>query len=185
MKKSLLYFALFAFAATTWTACDDDDDTPTPVLPQEVITTVNVELISDVDASDIVSLSFRDADGDGGEEPVTIGGTVAANTIYTFSTTFLNETVDPSDEEFNVTEEVRELASEHFVIYDSGNLNFDVQRDDEDADGNPLGLVGTFETGDAGTGNLQVILRHLPIKTPDGATGGDTDVDVSFPITVE
>jgi hypothetical protein len=179
MKKSLLYFALFAFAATTWTACDDDDDVEVPPNQGEVITTVNVALSS---SNDAVTLSFRDVDGDGGDDPVILGGTLDANTTYSFSTSFLNESVSPID---NVTDEVREEGTDHFVIYDSGALDLTVEISDEDDDGNPLGLLGTLTTSDAGTGQLQVILRHLPIKTPDGATGGDTDVDVSFPITVE
>ena len=179
MNKSILYFLLFTFAATTWTACDDDDEIPMVENPEELITTVNVSLASPTDAA---TLTFRDLDGDGGDAPIITGGTLDANTTYSFTTTFLNETETPAED---VTEEVREEGTDHFVIYESADLNFTFMRSDVDDDGNPLGLTGTLTTGDVGTGELQVILRHQPVKTPDGATGGDTDADVSFPITVE
>ena len=178
MNKSTLYFLLFCFAATTWTACVDDD-VPVVDNEEELITTVNVALSSPTDA---VTLNFRDLDGDGGDDGVVTGGTLDANTSYSFTTTFLNESETPTED---ITEEVREEGDEHYVIYESGSLSFDVMRSDVDSDGNPIGLTGTITTGAAGTGELQVVLRHEPTKTPDGATGGETDIDVSFPIVVE
>jgi hypothetical protein len=52
-------------------------------------------------------------------------------------------------------------------------------------------LTFTLTTGNVGTGNLTVTLRHLPNKSALGVSTGDitnaggaTDAYVSFPVTV-
>jgi len=57
--------------------------------------------------------------------------------------------------------------------------------------GKPIGLTFTLTTGNVGTGNLTVTLRHLPNKSASGVATGDiinaggaTDAYVSFPVTV-
>ena len=178
MKKSLFYFLLVAFAATTWTACDKDDDLDGGE-EEELITTLNVALTSSAGPA---TLNFQDLDGEGGDDGVTTGATLAANTTYEFSTTFLNESESPVED---VTEEIQEEDDEHFVDYQARGVALDVTYGDTDDDGNPLGLVGTITTGDAGTGEFQVILRHEPVKTATGATGGSIDIDVTFPVTIQ
>jgi len=178
MKKSLFYFFLCAFAATTWTACDKDDDLDGGE-EEELITTLNVSLTS---ASGSATLNFQDLDGEGGDDGTTTGATLAANTTYAFSTTFLDESESPAED---ITEEIQEEDDEHFVDYQVSGVTIDVAYGDMDDDGNPLGLVGTITTGDAGTGNFQVILRHEPVKTSTGATGGSIDIDVTFPVTIQ
>ena len=178
MKKSLFYFFLCAFAATTWTACDKDDDLVDDE-DEELITTLNVALTS---AAGSATLNFQDLDGEGGNDGTTTGATLAANTTYAFSTTFLNESESPAED---ITVEVSEESDEHFVAYQASGVTLDVTYGDTDNDGNPLGLVGTITTGDAGTGNFQVILRHEPVKTATGATGGSIDIDVTFPVTIQ
>ncbi|MFK8056188.1 MAG: type 1 periplasmic binding fold superfamily protein [Saprospiraceae bacterium] len=179
MNKSTINFLFFSLAATTWTACSVDDDIIVCCFPPELITTVNVDLLS---SSSAATLTFQDIDGPGGNDGVTTGATLSANTSYSFTTTFLNESVTPTED---VTVEVREEGTEHFVLYTSGALNFTFALSDLDTDGNPIGLTGTLTTGDAGAGDMQLILRHEPTKTSTGATGGETDIDVTFPITVE
>lgn len=175
--KNTFFLALVATAM--FASCTDDDQPVPPPNEEELITTVNVQLTS---SSETVTLMFQDTDGPGGNDPVITGGTLRENTAYSFTTTFLNESVSPTED---ITEEVREEGTEHFVLYTSGALNFSFVLDDADTDGNPIGLTGTLTTASAGTGDLQVILRHEPTKTATGATGGETDVDVSFPIVVE
>ena len=57
-----------------------------------------------------------------------------------------------------------------------------------DEDGNPVGIETTLTTGNAGSGTLTIILKHEPTKPNDGTAagaGGSTDVEVTFPITVQ
>ncbi len=179
MNKSTLYILLLILFGMTYQSCSIEDDIVCCTPPPELITSVNVSLVSQ---SDTLTLSFSDLDGEGGNDGVVEGGILDANTTYSFATSFLNESTTPAED---ITEEVREEGTDHFVDYQSGTLGFTVVRTDVDDDGNPIGLTGTFTTGDAGTGELQVILLHEPIKTADAATGGETDIEVGFPIVVE
>ncbi|MFT7376933.1 MAG: hypothetical protein ACI88Z_000758, partial [Sphingobacteriales bacterium] len=56
----------------------------------------------------------------------------------------------------------------------------------------PLGLQTTITTTDVGNGTLTVILRHEPNKSASGVAngdisnaGGETDIEVTFNITVQ
>lgn len=178
MKNTLLYFLLFAFATFSLTSCDPDDEIDDDN-EEELITTVNVVLSSPADA---LTLTFRDIDGEGGVDPVITGGTLDANTTYSYVATFLNESVTPTED---ITGEVQEENLEHFVSLSGIGLDVDVSITDVDDAGNPLGLTGTITTKDAGTGVLRLVLLHEPMKTSTGATGGSTDADISYPVTVE
>ena len=171
---ALLFFAL----SLTAVGCDDDDPV-TPPNEEELITTVIVELTN---GSTTETLRFTDIDGPGGDDPTTTGATLAANTTYSFSTMFLNESETPAED---VTIEVREEDEEHAVLYTAEGVQLSIATTDVDGDGNPLGLEGTLTTADAGSGSLRVVLRHEPVKTATTVTGGETDVDVTFPVTVQ
>ena len=101
----------------------------------------------------------------------------------------LNESVDPVDP---VHEEVKEEDESHqfFFLTDIDDLT--VAYDDIDADGRPVGLNSTLTTRAPGFGTLTVILRHEPDKSAEGVSdgdianaGGDTDIEVAFPIEVQ
>ena len=63
---------------------------------------------------------------------------------------------------------------------------------DADKNGKPIGLTFTLKTGaTATTGNITVVLRHLPAKSASGVATGDitnaggaTDASVPFPVKV-
>ena len=186
MKKNVLL--LFALAATlVLGACsNDDDNTPTEVNEEEVITTATL-ILTPQGGGQAVTLQTRDVDGDGPGAPVvTVSGDLMANTTYTGAIVFLNETEDPAE---NITLEVAEEDDEHQVFYiPSGSLNVTVTYLDADGDGNPLGLAITVDTGDASTGTLNVVLRHEPNKPNDGTlgdAGGETDIEVTFDVTIQ
>ena len=73
-----------------------------------------------------------------------------------------------------------------------GNANVTTAYTDMDDDGNPLGVSFTLTTGDASTGNLTIVLRHLLDKNAAGVSdgditnaGGDTDIEVTFPVVIQ
>ena len=178
-------FALLLLAAPFAIAACDDDKDPDPVDDNEVITTVTYTL-TPVGGGTPVSVTFRDPDGDQGSQPgVTTGAlTLAAGTTYTGTITLLDETKSPAE---NTTEEVRNESDEHLLVYKvnpAGLLT--ITRTDRDANNLEVGLSTAVQTqATAGTGSLNVLLRHQPGAKDGTETPGSSDVDVTFPVTVQ
>jgi len=179
--KNISFYALLSIAMI---GCSDDDTAPEVINDEELITTVILTLTQE--SGDQVVLTTVDLDGDGPDEPVTtVVGNFSQNTQYTGAVQFLNETEDPAED---ITEEVEEEADEHQVFYTTTDgLNIETQYEDEDSQGNPLGLQITLTTGAASQGSLTVTLRHEPVKPNDGldSAGGETDIATSFDVTIE
>ncbi len=186
MKSKLLY----VFIAMALFACKDDEgDKPvTPEIPneEEVITTVRYTLTPSTGGTAKV-FQFQDLDGDGGNAPIISGDTLDLNVTYTGSIEFLNELESPADD---ITEEVLAEGDEHQVFYQVTSGDFVITYTDQDSNGNPIGLTTTFESKTMG-GNLKVVLRHEPVKGAVGVSGGDitnaggeTDIEVVFPVNV-
>ena len=179
--KNISFYALLSIAMI---GCSDDDSAPEVINDEELITTVILTLTQE--SGDQVVLTTVDLDGDGPDEPVTtVVGNFAENTQYQGAVRFLNETETPAEE---ITEEVLEEADEHQVFYTTTDgLNIETQYEDEDSQGNPLGLQITLTTGAASQGSLTVTLRHEPVKPNDGldSAGGETDIATSFDVTIE
>ena len=185
MKKGFYFLAMICLISS-FLSCEKDE----PVVPneEELITTVNY-VLTPVGGGDEVLLSFQDLDGDGEGAPVVTNGVLASNETYNGSLEFLNEAASPVED---ITEEVEEEGLDHQVFFQSDNSNLSVTYNDEDADGNPLGLTTTVTTGDAGSGSITIILRHEPSKTAAGVSdgdisnaGGETDIEVTIPFDVE
>lgn len=186
--KTIKLLALFLVSSLTLVNCsgdDDDHDDDDHHLEEEVITTVNYTLTNTSDATDIVTLTYQDLDGEDGEEGTyNVSGSLAANATYSGAIELLNETEDPAED---ITEEVEETADEHEFFYSSTITGVSISKDDTDANDNPVGLETTVTTGDAGTGSLTVILKHEPTKPNDGTStdaGGSTDIELTFNIEI-
>ncbi|MDB4293622.1 type 1 periplasmic binding fold superfamily protein, partial [Maribacter sp.] len=149
---------------------------------EEVITTMTVTLTG----SETIRLESQDLDGDGPDAPtITVSGNLQANSTYSGSISLLNETVTPSE---NITEEVAEKDEEHQFFFSADGSLTTATYDDEDGNGNPVGLSFMLTTGDAGSGSLQITLRHEPKKPNDGTladAGGETDIAQTFTVSVE
>ncbi|MFS4492011.1 type 1 periplasmic binding fold superfamily protein [Maribacter sp. 2308TA10-17] len=183
MQKSVL--ALFVLiSASLFVGCSDDDDPPTPVNEEEVITTMNVTLTAA--GATTVTLQSQDLDGDGPNAPtISVSGDLTANTTYAGTIELLNETESPAED---ITEEVKSEDDEHQFIFVSGGTISGITYSDEDGDGNPVGIEFDLTTGDAGSGSLQITLRHEPKKPNDGTladAGGETDITQTFNLTVQ
>ena len=164
-------------------ACDDDD-APEPENESEVITTVKLTF-TPAGGGNPLTFQAKDADGDGPDNIVIDDIVLSANTDYTVSLEFLNELESPAED---ITEEVREEGAEHQVFYTvnpSGLLT--VTYNDADVNGRPIGVDTQWETGDAGTGSIDVVLKHQPdIKDANsGINDGETDINVTFTVNLE
>jgi hypothetical protein len=177
-------FALILLAAPfLFTACKKDKD-PAPADENEVITTVTYTL-TPVGGGTPVAVTFRDPDGDQGSQQPTIGTlTLAANTAYTGALTVLDETKSPVE---NTTAEILEKSDEHLFVYTvnpAGLLT--IARTDRDKNNIEVGLATSVQTQTtAGTGVLNIVLRHQPGTKNGTATPGSSDVDVTFPVVVQ
>ena len=181
--KTMKTCSMYGILAIAMLGCSDDD-TPQIINAEELITTVILTLTPQ--SGEQVVLTTQDLDGDGPDEPVsTVSGSFAENRQYQGVVAFLNETETPAED---ITEEVIEEADEHQVFYTiSEGLNIQTAYEDQDSQGNALGVQITLSTGVASQGSLTVTLRHEPVKPNTGidSAGGETDVATSFDVIVE
>lgn len=184
--KNIKTLALAFISITTFVSCSDDDN-PTPVNEEEVITTVTTTLNN---GSQTITLRSRDLDGDGPNAPViTVSGNLAANTTYSGSVSFLNEIANPVE---NITEEVLAEGEEHQVFYQAPSSLGTFTYSDTDFNGKPIGLQFSLTTGNAGSGNIVVTLKHDLDKNATGVangditnSGGSTDAVATYPVTIQ
>ncbi|MEO1436990.1 MAG: type 1 periplasmic binding fold superfamily protein, partial [Bacteroidota bacterium] len=93
----------------------------------------------------------------------------------------------------NVSDEIDELREEHQFFFDASlDLNMNHVYGDVDLNGNPVGLIGTFSTGEVSIGSLIVILKCEVQKNATGVSdgeidnsGGETAIEIAFPITIQ
>lgn len=190
-KMNMKYFfrtgILTLFTGLIFAACSDDDDIPPPINEEELITTMEV-VLSPQNFGQVVTLSYRDLDGDGPSEPVVENGVLTTNTTYTGIITLLNESVEPAED---ITLEVEEEGAEHQFFYNN-DFGAESLYLDQDENGNPIGLQFELTTTDSANGSFTVILRHEPNKNASGVSegnienaGGETDISVTFGVEVQ
>jgi hypothetical protein len=182
MKKLIVLSLLFS----SLLSCEKSD--PSLQNEEELITTVKYTL-SPSTGGTAVQLVFKDLDGDGGAAPTVTGGTLKVNTSYKGSLELLNESGTKS---VNIGDEVLAEALEHQLFYSSTLSDIKISYDDKDSKAQPIGLKTTLQTGNKANGKLKITLRHEPNKAASGVAsgdiknaGGETDIEVEFPITVQ
>ena len=115
--------------------------------------------------------------------------TLSHDSIYNMVIDVLNESATPAD---TITAEILAEDEDHQFFFQPSGATITVAYGDADADGNPVGLNTTWTIGAAGNGTVLVTLRHQPNKSASGVSigditnaGGDTDIEVSFPMVIE
>ena len=184
-SKQILLLLATAICLSSFSCNNDDTEISTP---NEVITTLNY-ILTPNNGGDPVTLSFRDLDGVGGDDPFVLGGTLAANQRYTGRIEVLNESVIPAED---VTTVIEEESTDHQLFYSSSISGLAITYGDSDDNGNRFGLVSNLTTSVPGVGNLTVTLKHEPDKFAAGVASGDvtnaggsTDIEAVFAITVQ
>jgi hypothetical protein len=159
---------------------------------EEVITTVRLLFVdAEQDGQGInqsFELKYSDPDGDGGQDPVITADPIPSGRYYNVAVTLLDESRNPA---VNVTPHIQAEGDEHQFFYEVNGLNMVISNLNTDADGMPLGLTFNAHTLSPGTGTLKVTLRHGLDKDADGVAdgditnaGGDTDIEVVFPVEI-
>jgi hypothetical protein len=183
---------------TFLSSCDDDE--PTKEDTPELITKATLTFTPTDGAPVIVTAT--DPDGEGVQDIIVDDAiNLEAAKNYTLTIQLINELAAPSDPEYNITEEVEEEGDEHMFFFSwtnnvfgdpTGNGNIDnrsdnVNYEDEDSGGLPLGLETSWTTAAASSGKFRVLLKHQPdLKTAtSGSADGETDLDIEFDINVQ
>ncbi len=194
----LISFFVLSVMILSISACGDDDVPPVENVEEE-ITQVILTFTNTVDAGDVVTAEWLDADGEGGSAPTIDDIILDPTKTYSLSIELFNTLVNPAED---ITEEVSEEADEHMIFFGFSETVFSdpegdgniinradpVNYDDQDSNGFPLGLLTSWTTNDAAaSGTFRIVLKHQPgLKTATSTSAdGETDVDVTFPIMVE
>jgi hypothetical protein len=186
--KYLLYVTFF-LSTIYLNSCNKN---PGDINEEELITTVIYKLDAVGNSQDVI-MTFRDKDGNGGQNPeFSTIGTLKSGETYDGSITILNESVNPVHD---ITNEIQAEATAHqFFFTISGNLagKVSITYDDKDQNNQPIGLRTKLTAAATGSGKLRVVLKHEPDKKAGGVSsgditnaGGDTDVDVTFDVEVK
>lgn len=177
--KILLSTALFAglFIAS----CKDDDNTT----EQENITTIEVRLTG---PSFDQTFAWKDLDGPGGNAPVIDSILLPQNLAGTANA--LSCQLHISDESQNpakdLTTEIEAENTAHLFVYKlTGTALAQIAYDDADDNNENFGLKTRWVVN-TGTGTVNILLYHEPTNKFDlNNPGGETDLDVTFPVKIQ
>jgi len=187
--QSLFAAALISLALS---GCKKEEEpappTPPPTNETELITTL-VLTFNDPETSETFVMRFSDTDGDGGTAPVIASEPLPAGRAYALSLSLLDES---GSTPVDLTSQIQSEADAHQFFFATQGANLSVSYSDQDANGKPLGLSNLAISGAASSGTLTVVLRHQLDKNAAGVSegditnaGGDTDIEVVFPVTIE
>jgi hypothetical protein len=182
----------------------DDEDDHDHDHDHGLITAIVLDFESD--SGETMSARWEDPTGDG--SGVTVDDIMlTAGASYDVSVEVLNQLEEPVED---VTLEILELADEHQFFFtgagvtgpgsDSGSAVVEHSYNDTDNQGLPLGVDNIFNALEAGSGDMEVTLRHMPPESgepikydgmagtvaADGfsAIGGSNDIQVTFNVQV-
>ena len=176
---------LFAAAImVSVSSCKKKDVELPEVEENELITTVRLKFTNKSNPNNVQVFTWTDLDGQGGTNPVIDEIVLAPNSEYNLEIdAILNEAEKPVGD---IKEEVAEEADDHLFVFKPAPANImTVTITDKDSKNLPVGLMSDAVTKDAGSGTLQVILRHQPGNKNGTETPGSTDLDATFNVKVQ
>ncbi len=179
-----VFFLLFILIAVV--SCKDDDP---PIPNEEELITTLIYTLTPAGGGAAIEFTFRDLDGDGGNDPVITTFPLDSGVVYHGEIVLLNESETPAGD---ISAEVFDEADEHQFFYSVHQAQVTIAYEDSDGNGNPLGLQSELTTGGMSQGHLTITLRHEPDKFAAGVSsgditnaGGETDIEVTFPLLIQ
>ncbi|GLU53982.1 hypothetical protein [Dyadobacter frigoris] len=192
--------------------CTKEEQAVAPTIANESLTTVILKATNTADAADTTSCRYKftfDSQGNvtsSDSTPLNL----KANATYAVAVQLYDELQSPV---FDVSAEIKERQNYHLFFFQptpispanlvtgltspyipgtatsatGPYLNLSVARTDHDTN-NPayeLGLADKFTTGEASSGNLEVVLRHQPNAKNGTYAPGSTDLDVSYKVIIK
>ena len=180
--KSILLFSVSVLLAG---ACKNDEQNVAPTDDNEAITTATLTLTNKATPTDIVTATIENLNTTADFSKATLN--LKANTTYTGAISLLDKTKTPT---LDATEEIREKLNEHLFVYTpSTGLALTITLTDKDTNPAPgpypVGLTTEMKTGAAGSGKLNIVLRHQPNVKNGTATPGSSDLDTDFNVVIQ
>jgi hypothetical protein len=195
----LMSAVLAIVSLSVMSGCDSDDPKKEDV--PELITKATLTFTPSGGGPPVVA-NATDPDGEGVQD-IEVEGPINLNaaTSYTLTIQLINELAQSTDPAYKVTEEVEEEGDEHMFFFSwtnnvfndpTGNGNIDnrdddVNYEDEDDNGLPLGLETFWTTAASSSGSFRVVLKHQPeLKNATSTSStGETDLDIEFTINIQ
>ena len=180
--KQLLWLACIVLVTAS---CNKDEQNVTPTDDNEAITTATLTLTNKATPTESVTATIENLNTTGDFSKATLN--LKANTTYTGVVTLLDKTKTPV---LDATQEIKDKANEHLFVYTPSPASLlTVTLTDKDTNPAPgpfpIGLTTEMRTGAAGTGSLNVVLRHQPGSKNGTPTPGTSDLDTNFPVVVK
>ena len=153
---------------------------------EELITTVTLKFVDKATGLDTMKFTYFDPDGDGGNPPLSFDSILLNPGNYSLILEILDES--NANEIENIGDEILEEAHEHQFFFESDIPGVAVEYDDEDKNGNPLGLKSDWSFTKSGQGFFKVTLKHQPDNKPSAPGDinvGATDIELSFPTSIK
>ncbi len=182
---SILKISLFiSIFGILFFSCKKKDD-PQPENQLEGINKIALTF-APVGGGNTVVFSITDADGPGGNAPVSVVPVLVKNKTYNVTVKVFSIAGGVETDE---TQEISDEGTAHQFFYETSNgLAAAFTYTDRDADGKPIGLATTCNSGvNASTGTLKITLKHELNKSASGISissfanvGGDTDIEATF-----
>lgn len=172
--KPLVIIAVFS---SLLISCDPSN--PNNPNDQEIITSV---VITATEGPNTYQFAYTDPDGNGGNIPTIDTIFLSPLKIYEVSIQLIDETKTPDD---TLTNAILAEAEDHQFFYNISGANLTNTYNDADVNALPIGLVVTWTTGSASIGNLVLTLKHQPGIKDGLITTGETDIEISFPISIQ
>lgn len=194
------YITLSLIGSLLFFSSCGDDGLPPIENEEEVIDKVTLTFTESGSSGNTIVAEAIDPDGLGSDDFSSDPINLKPNTVYTLSIMLEN-----TEDQENITEEIEEESDEHMFFFQfttdvfsspSGNGNIDARSDDlevnyqdQDENGLPIGLSTTWTTSDneSSEGTFRVLLAHQPdglkSATSDSSTG-DPDIDILWTLNI-
>ncbi|RXK85439.1 hypothetical protein [Filimonas effusa] len=185
MKKLSLFLSAFLITVMLFNGCKKDETAVAPPVPgNEFLTTVQLVVVNAADPTDRDTVAVKQLP----DQPIDYTNAslhLKANSTYNVSVRFLDETQTPAG---NVTDDIYARRNYHLICFTTdASLALTVTRTDLDTNtpALPVGLQDRFSTGSAGSGKMNVRLRHQPNAKNGDCDPGSSDADVNFSVTIQ
>jgi hypothetical protein len=176
-KFSFRLLILLAVSGSLFSVgCDKHDHTE-----GEVITRVVVHLTG-LGNNFNQEFTAKDDDGDGvfnSIDPITLPiGSAFSCRLHVY-----DDTKNPVED---ISEEIQAESNEHLFTFSVTGANLVIGNLNTDGNGAPFGLESIWTSAAASNGSVKITLYHEPTnKNSTTDPGGDVDVEVSFPVTLQ